>query len=153
MLINAPTLADLNLAYTWPVVSLAFWASGLLLVDLFIPKDRKNTTAWLAIAGLVVSFVLNLGAYNVVDEAFFGMFRIDGFSALTNVVALLTAFISILMSIDYVKRTGLERGEYYTLILFTTSGIMLMGHANNLIVIFVALELLSIPLYILSAFR
>ncbi len=153
MLLDAPTLADLNLAYTWPVASLALGASLLLVIDLFIPKDRKTLTAWLAIAGIIVSFVLNLGAYNVTDTAFFGMFRVDAFSALVNVVALLTAFISILMSIDYVKRTGLERGEYYTLILFTTSGVMLMGHANNLIVIFVALELLSIPLYVLSAFR
>ncbi|MAS35920.1 MAG: NADH-quinone oxidoreductase subunit N [Anaerolineaceae bacterium] len=150
---QAPTLADLNLAYTWPVASLALGATILLLVDLFVPKDRKHITAWLAVAGLAVSFVLNLGAYNVVDEAYFGMFNIDPFSAFLNIVVLLAAFISVLISIDYVKRTGLERGEYYALILFTTSGIMLMGHANDLVVVFVALELLSIPLYILAALR
>jgi NADH-quinone oxidoreductase subunit N len=153
MLFEAPTLADLNLAYTWPVISLALGATILLIIDLFVPKDRKNLTAWLAIAGLVVSFVLNLGAYNVVDDAFMGMFRVDPFSAFLNLVALLAAFISILLSIDYIKRTGLERGEFYTLILFTTSGVMLMGHANDLVVVFVALELLSIPLYVLAAMR
>ncbi|MBZ0304214.1 MAG: NADH-quinone oxidoreductase subunit N [Anaerolineae bacterium] len=153
MLFQAPTLADLNLAYTWPVVSLALGATLLLLADLFVPKDRKEITAWLAIAGLVVSFVLNLGVYSVTDVAFFGMFRADTFSAFLNMVALLAAFIGILISVDYLKRTGLERGEFYALILFTTSGIMLMGHANDLVVVFVALELLSIPLYILSALR
>ncbi len=153
MLFEAPTLADLNLAYTWPVASLALGATLLLVADLFVPKDRKVITAWLAIAGIAVSFILNLGAFNVTDEAFFGMFKIDTFSAFLNMTALLTAFISILLSVDYIKRTGLERGEFYTLILFTTSGVMLMGHANDLIVIFVALELLSIPLYILAAFR
>ncbi len=153
MLFEAPTLADLNLAYTWPVASLALGATILLLADLFVPKDRKEITAWLAIAGVVVSFVLNLGAYNVVDDAFFGMFRVDPFSAFLNVIALLSAFISILISVDYIKRTGLERGEFYALILFTTSGVMLMGHANDLVVVFVALELLSIPLYIMAALR
>ena len=149
----APTLADLNLAYTWPVISLALGATLLLVIDVFIPKERKVWTAWLAIAGIVVSFILNLGAYMVNDEAFMGMFVVDQFSGFLNIVALLTALISILLSIDYVKRTGLERGEYYTLILFTTAGIMMMGHANDLVTVFVALELLSIPLYILSAFR
>jgi NADH-quinone oxidoreductase subunit N len=153
MLFDAPTLADLNLAYTWPVLSLALGASLLLIADLFVPKDRKIITAWLAIAGIAVSFLLNLGAFTVVDTAFFGLFKVDTFSAFLNMTALLTAFISILMSVDYMKRTGMERGEYYTLILFTTSGIMLMGHANDLVVVFVALELLSIPLYILAAFR
>jgi NADH-quinone oxidoreductase subunit N len=153
MLFQAPTLADLNLAYTWPVLSLALGATFLLIADLFVPKDRKEITGWLAIAGLVVSFILNLGAYNMTEDAFFGMFRVDPFSAFLNIVALLGAFISILISIDYIKRTGLERGEFYALILFTTSGIMLMGHANDLVVVFVALELLSIPLYIMAALR
>lgn len=153
MLSEAPTLADLNLAYTWPILSLALGATILLIVDLFVPKDRKELTGWLAVAGIAVSFILNLGAYNVVDDAFFGMFKIDPFSAFLNIVALVGAFISILISVDYIKRTGLERGEFYALILFTTSGVMLMGHANDLVVVFVALELLSIPLYIMAALR
>lgn len=70
-----------------------------------------------------------------------------------NVVILGTAFISILMSIDYIKRAGIERGEFYALILFSISGMMFMASANDLIIVFVALELLSIPLYVLAAFR
>jgi NADH-quinone oxidoreductase subunit N len=54
---------------------------------------------------------------------------------------------------DYLERTGLQRGEYYVLLLFATSGAMLMGAAGDLVVVFVALELLSIPLYIMSGFR
>ena len=135
MLFQAPTLADLNLAYTWPIASLALGATILLIADLFVPKGRKEITAWLAMAGIAVSFLLNLGAFNINDVAFFGMFRVDTYSAFLNSIALLTAFISILLSVDYIKRTGLERGEFYALILFTTSGIMLMGHANDLVVV------------------
>lgn len=153
MLFETPNLADLNLAYAWPVISLALGATLLLIADMFVPKERKIITAWLSIAGLAVSFALNLGAYHVSDQSFMGMFIVDSFSGFLNIIALLTAFISILLSIDYVKRTGLERGEFYALILFTTAGVMMMGHANDLVVVFVALELLSIPLYILAAFR
>ena len=114
---------------------------------------RKEVTAWLAIAGLVVAFVITLLTYNNNQEAFLGMFIADPFSAFANVVILLTAAISILLSIDYIKRAGIERGEYYILLLFTTVGGMFMATANDLIAVFVALELLSIPLYVLAAFR
>src|SRR5690606_2780484 len=119
----------------------------------FIPKEQKTRTAWLAVAGLAVTFALNLAVYNTTDTAFFGMFRADPFSAFLNIVVLLTALITIFLSIDYVKRIGIERGEYYVLILFTCVGIMMMGHANDLVMVFVGLELLSIPLYIMAAFR
>lgn len=148
-----PVLADLNLPWTWPVVGLGLGATLLLVADLFIPRERKQGTAWLALAILVAAFVLNLAAFPVVESAFFGMFVVDPFSAFLNLIALATAFISILISVEYLQRSGMQRGEFYALILFTTAGVMLMGHANDLVVVFVALELLSIPLYILSAFR
>ncbi len=150
---DIPVLADLNLAWTWPVVGLGLGATLLLVADLFIPKERKQQTAWLALAILLVSFLLNLAAFTETDSAFFGMFVVDPFSAFLNLIALTTAFISILLSVDYLQRSGMQRGEFYALILFTTAGVMLMGHANDLVVVFVSLELLSIPLYILAAFR
>ncbi len=150
---EVPALADLNIGVALPVISLALGATILLVIDLFIPKDRKALTAWLALAGLTVSFVLNLALFNTSDTAFFGMFRADTFSAFVNLTALAAAAISILLSVEYLQRLGIERGEFYVLLLFTTSGIMMMGHANNLVVVFIALELLSIPLYILAAFR
>lgn len=153
MMFETPSLADLNLGITLPSVFLALYSTVLLLVDLFIPKEQKTRTAWLAVAGLAVTFALNLAVYNTTDTAFFGMFRADPFSAFLNIVVLLTALITIFLSIDYVKRIGIERGEYYVLILFTCVGIMMMGHANDLVMVFVGLELLSIPLYIMAAFR
>lgn len=152
-MLEAPSFASLNLDVALPGIFLAAWATMLLVVDLFIPKDQKVRTAWLAIAGLAITFVINLLVYNRSEDAFFGMFVADPFSGFLNIVILLTAFIGILMSVDYLKRTGIERGEFYTLILLTTVGMMFMAGANDLTVVFVALELLSIPLYVLSAFR
>lgn len=152
-MIDAPSFADFNIGAALPTLSLALGATILLLVDLFIPKDRKDITAILAMIGLAVSFIINLFVYNTGGEAFMGMYMADPFTGFLNIVILLTAFISILMGYDYLKHTDTERGEYYPLLLMTTSGMMFMAAANDLTVVFIALELLSIPLYILAAFR
>ncbi len=151
---EVPSFEALNIGATLPAISLAIGATILLLIDvLFISKERKILTAYLAIAGVVVSFILNLFTFNQSIDAFMGMFAADQFTSVFNVIILVTAFISILLSIDYMKRIGVERGEYYALLLFSVSGMMFMASANDLAVIFIALELLSIPLYVLAAFR
>ena len=150
---EAPTLADLNIGVALAPVFLALYATVLLVIDLWIPKERKETTAWLAAGGVVFAFVANAFTFNIDGEAMLGMFRADQFTAFSNLVILATTFIGILMSVDYLKRTGIERGEYYSLLLFTSVGTMWMAAANDLIAVFVALELLSIPLYVLAAFR
>ena len=151
---SVPSFADLNIWMAAPGVVLAIGACLLLLVDVvFIPRDRKVVTAFLALGIVVFSFVVNLFTFNETGTAYLGMFAADGFTSFAYVVILVTGFISILMSIDFLKRTGIERGEFYALILFSLSGMMFMASANDLVTIFVALELLSIPLYVLAAFR
>lgn len=148
-----PSLTDLNLAAASPALIIALWACALLVIDLFVPKDRTSITAWLAAGGVGVAFVANLLVYRNPGAAFMGLFVADEYASFLNIVVLITAFIGILMSIDYLKRAGIERGEYYVLMLLTTAGIMFMNSANDLTVVFIALELLSIPLYVLAAFR
>ncbi len=156
---EVPRLGDLNVGAALPVTMLALGTCILLLVDLFVPRNRKSITAWLAAAGIGVSLVLALlsltGAVEFGNghDAFFGMFIADKFTDMVNVIALVSALLGVMVAYDYLERTGIQRGEYYTLLLFTTTGVMFMGAAGDLTVIFVALELLSIPLYILSGFR
>ncbi|MCA0458332.1 MAG: NADH-quinone oxidoreductase subunit N [Chloroflexi bacterium] len=151
---SVPSFADLNVWMSAPGVVLAVGACLLLLIDVvLIPRDRKIVTAFLALGTIIFSFVVNLFTFNETGTAFLGMFAADGFTSIANVIILVSGFISILMSVDYLKRTGIERGEFYSLILFSLSGIMFMAGANDLVTIFVSLELLSIPLYILAAFR
>lgn len=148
-----PSIESFNLDAALPAIIVAAWACLLLLIDLWVPKARKETTAWLAAGGLVFAFGVNLFTFGAERDSFLGMFRADAMTGVLNIAVLITAFISIIMSIDYLKRTAMEKGEYYVLILFTTSGAMFMSSANDLIAIFVALEVLSIPLYVLAAFR
>ncbi len=135
-----------------PLVFLTVWAGTLLLVDLFIPKDRKGWTALLAAIGLAAAMGLTLLYAGQTGFAFSGMVVLDGFSSFLDVLFLATGLFGIALAYGYLKRMGIERGEYYVLLLFSVLGMMLMAQAANLIVIFLALELLSIPLYVLAAF-
>jgi len=85
-------------------------------------------------------------------SAFGGMVVLDGFSSFLNILFLASGIGAIAIAYGYLKRMSLERGEYYTLMLFSISGMLLMAQAADLIVTFLALELLSIPLYVLAAF-
>ena len=148
------TLSDLmlNMKVILPMTVLIAWSCILLLVDLFIPKGRKGWTALLAALGLLVCLGLTISQAGWVSSGFNGMVIHDGFSFFLNILFLGSGLAGIAVAFDYLRRMDIERGEYYILLLFSISGMMLMSQANDLIVVFLALELLSIPLYILSGF-
>lgn len=135
-----------------PLAVLAAWAMLLLLVDLWIPAGRKGITALLAALGLAVALGLTLAQANQSLTAFGGMVIVDGFAVYLNVLVLASGAAGVALAYDYLKRMGIERGEYYSLLLFTITGMLLMAYAGDLIVVFLALELLSIPLYVLAGF-
>jgi NADH-quinone oxidoreductase subunit N len=135
-----------------PVIVVAVWGALLLLVDLWIPVERKGITAALAALGLAAALVLTLLQTEKGIFAFNGMAVLDNFAVFLNVIFLLSGLAGIALAYGYLARLDIERGEYYPLLMFTISGMMLMSSANDLIVVFLALELLSIPLYILSGF-
>jgi NADH-quinone oxidoreductase subunit N len=135
-----------------PLVIVAAWAIALLVIDLFIPRERKGLTALLAGLGLIVALVVTILRLNQTAIAFNGMAVMDGFASFLFVLFLMSGVLAIILSYDYLKRMDLERGEYYILLMFSVSGMMLMATAADLIVVFLALELLSIPLYVLAGF-
>ena len=152
----AQFLAESNLASTGPGSLLLAWTLLLVLVDLFLDEEREHWTPILACVGLGISFVANIAVYSPAADqqvALYGMFIADAFTGFLNFVILAATLIAVLMSWDYLKRAGIHRGEYYILALLSSAGAMFMIGANDLIIVFVALELLSIPLYILAAFR
>ncbi|MEN4011800.1 MAG: NADH-quinone oxidoreductase subunit N [Chloroflexota bacterium] len=133
-----------------PVITLLVWAIALLVVDLWVPKGRKGITAALAALGLAVSLGLNLAQAGVSGLAFQNMVIVDSFAVYFNALYLVSGLVVVALSHDYLKRMNLERGEFYPLMLFSISGMMLLTEAYNLIMVFLALEFLSIPLYIMA---
>jgi NADH-quinone oxidoreductase subunit N len=137
-----------------PVIILTAWACVLLLVDLFVPRGRKWITALLAVAGLAVTLGFTLSQIGRAATTGFNSLVVrDGFSTFINALLLVSGVLGVALAHGYIKRMGIERGEYYTLLLFSVTGMMLMAQAADLIVVFLALELLSIPLYVLAAFN
>jgi NADH-quinone oxidoreductase subunit N len=142
------TLADIQSIL--PVFFLVVWAVLLLVADLFIAHEKKGLTALLAALGLAIALGINLGQAGVSTSGFGGMVTLDGFALFLNVIYLSSGLVAIALAHDYLKRMNLERGEYFTLMLFSIAGMMLLSEAANLIMVFLAIEFLSIPLYVLS---
>jgi NADH-quinone oxidoreductase subunit N len=133
-----------------PFIIVSVWAILLLLFDLFI--KHKGITAILAAAGVAAALVAVIARFGSYQVAFNGMIVADSFSDYLQIVILATALLGIAVAYDYLRRMNIERGEYYTLMLFTVSGMLLMSLAGDLILVFLAIELLSLPLYVLSGF-
>ncbi len=135
-----------------PMLILSGWGMVLILVGLAVPKERSALIGWLSMIGIVGALAAEAALWGLDLSGFSGMVRLDGMSAFIGSVGLLAALLTVWVSLNYIRDRGIERGEYYALLLFSTSGILLMAQAANLIVVFLGLELLSIPLYILAGF-
>ena len=135
-----------------PVLILSGWGMLLLLVDLMVPKERVSLVGWLSMIGIVGALIAQVASWGRHLSGFGGMVVLDGVTAFIGSVGLIATLLSVWTSLNYNRDRGIERGEYYALLLFSTSGILLMAQAANLIIVFLGLELLSIPLYVLAGF-
>ena len=133
-----------------PVIVVIAWGVLLLVVDLYIPKSRKSVTALLAAVGMAAALGISLGMTNRSEIAFNGMIVLDGFAVFSNVIILCSGIAGVALASDFLKRMGIERGEYYPLMMFSTGGMLLLTQAYDLIIVFLAIELLSIPLYVMA---
>jgi NADH-quinone oxidoreductase subunit N len=142
-----------NLMIIAPEIVVFLTALLVMMVDLFLRKEQKGRLAWLALAGVLVaaglSYYIRNGRGTGSDLELQGMLAADGYALFLNLVILTAAALAILVSVDYTRRLGLAQGEYYTLLLLSTTGMMLMAAAINLMAIFLALEILSVALYVL----
>lgn len=135
-----------------PVMIVAGWALLLLVVDLWIPKGRKGITALLAAVGLAIALGFVLASSGSTILGFNQMVVLDGFASFMHVIFLVSGMAAIALAYDYVQRMNINHGEFYVLMMFSIAGMMLMAQAYNLLMVFLALELLSIPLYVLTGF-
>lgn len=149
-----PSFANLNVAL--PMAILFGGAIVLLIIDLFV--ENKRTIAWLSIAGLIAAAASTAlrpasGQGTFIDaNTNAAMVVLDNFALAVTLIVLGVAIITILMALDYLPRQGIERGEFYPLVLFATGAMLLLAQGNDLIVLFLGLQLLSIILYILAGF-
>ena len=144
--------ADLNVIL--PEIVISVYAMLALLGAVYTGKDRlSGALTWLtaAVMALVAMWIALSGQGT--NVAFGGMFHDDGFARFAKVTILLSGAVVLVMSQDYMARRGLARFEYPVLVALATVGMMVMVSAGDLIALYMGLELQSLALYVIAAFR
>ena len=128
----------------------------LMLLDLVVPPARRTWLAAFSAAVLLGALAMTVWAWFDAGQTgrtvYFGALAYDRLSAFVDCVILVSSLLTVVISPGYLIRRGLHHGEYYALLMAATVGMMLLAAATSLMVIFLAIELLSISLYILSGF-
>jgi NADH-quinone oxidoreductase subunit N len=137
-----------------PEIVLSVWAMFILLLDVFQKGSRSEPSAplmpWLTLAGVIVAAGANAWIAGLHETGATGMIAVDAFRVFANFVFLLGAGLFVLISTRYIDEERLRLGELYVLILFATVGMMVFAGASDLMVMFIGLELMSLPIYVLT---
>ncbi|WP_299436991.1 NADH-quinone oxidoreductase subunit NuoN [uncultured Rhodospira sp.] len=133
-----------------PELILALLAMGLLMYGVFARGDRATSCTWAAVYGMVVAAAIVVFGGEGRVEAFYGQFVIDDFTRFTKLLVIGAAAAALLMARRWMESEGVHRFEVPVLILLTTTGMMLMVSANDLIAMYLGLELQSLALYVLA---
>jgi NADH-quinone oxidoreductase subunit N len=136
-----------DLSPLMPELVLTGLALIILLADLLI--KRKEIVALMSIASACLVAYALIGSSG---ETFGGMFISDGYSTFFKIIFLVNVVLSVLISMKYIIIEKVNYGEYYSLILFSTIGMMLMASAGDLIVLYLGLELMALSTYVLAGF-
>lgn len=139
-----------------PEIVLAAGICLIILVDLFVSDSKKwvtsTLTGFVMLAALVPVLTLAVSDVNV-RSLFDGRYVIDEFALTLKALFLIAGYVVILMSQNHVEEGDYYLGEYFTLLLTSVTGMVMMASSRDLVSIFVALEMLSIPAYMLAAWR
>lgn len=142
----------LDIMATLPEIIIFTAATLLLMLDLFLGKARKHLTAYLSLAVILAAWIYTYKLSGATIYAFNSMFIFDGYSSFFKFVFYLSTVLVILLSINYIKVENIEHSEYYILILYALSGMMVMASAVDLLSIYIGLELMAISIYVLTGF-
>jgi len=147
-------LALQNVDLLMPEFIMALGGMALLMFGVFTSDRTQRLASNLAVALMLVTvgwIVLNAGDGRL--SVFGGAFQIDDFARFVKVVALLGAVLVLLMSQDYIERREMGQFEFPVLVVFAVLGMMLMISASDFLTLYMGLELQSLGLYVLAAFR
>jgi NADH-quinone oxidoreductase subunit N len=150
MAIPVPPARDL--VALWPETLMTVAACGALVADVITPRHRKHMIGWGCFAVLCVTFLVLLVLPPQGGSVLGGMLLADGYAAFFKALFLISAALTVLISLRYLDDEGSHYGEYYALLLFAVVGMMFMAGGGDLITIYLGLELMSLPTYVLVGF-
>jgi NADH-quinone oxidoreductase subunit N len=147
--------ADLQLIA--PELILTTCACVALVMEVILPYRKSKLTAYFSLAGVALAFISLAVQWRTIGQAlpvdgFYGMVRIDGFALLFKAIFLIAAALAIGISTRFLDIEGEQHGEYYSLVLFATVGMMFIACGYDLISLYISLELMALTFYVLVAF-
>ena len=145
---------SLNVLAALPEITLLVGVCAVLLVEVLVPAQRRMPSSVLALLAIVAPFAVTLWQVGLPTQyAFSNMYVADGLSHLLKLCACVTVGATLVYGGHYVRDRGFDRGEFHVLALCSLLGQMVMISANNLLIVYLGLELLSLSLYALVAMR
>jgi NADH-quinone oxidoreductase subunit N len=147
---------DVNLTLISPELIVGVAGVVVMLVDAFTRRGQRSITAGLSIFALIAAGVASIwlwlkwpGARN----AFNGMIVLDELRLSFTLIFLIVSILTVLIATIWIKNEELPAGEFHSLLMFATCGMMLMASAGDLVIVFLGLEILSIATYVMAGFR
>ena len=144
---------EINWQLLMPELVIALTLIIVLVFDLF-DSISKTVLGWMTIVGAGIALWVSIQMHQAgrVGVEFNEMFKVDSFSLFFNIIFLVSTILVVLISMSYLDRGDRKQGPYYLLILLATLGMMLMAAGNELIIVFLGLELMSLSLYVLAGY-
>ena len=152
------TIASQAAQFIMPEGIMTLFACGALVLDVMLPRNRKRVVGWVSLAGIGFAFISLWILYTGIvtkgapRTAFYDMIVLDSYAVVFKSMFLIGAALSILLSMKYLDIEGEQRGEYYSLILFSVIGMMFMASGVDLLTLFISLELMAVSVYILVGY-
>ena len=135
-----------------PMLSVTLAALACMAAEAFREPGERMPVGGLGIVGLLGAGISAAFLWNG-NTVSFGVISGDNFGLFVTLVLVVVGILTIMFSSQVIHRDGIPPGEYYTLILFSIAGMIMMATANDLLVIFIALEVLSLAVYVLTGIR
>jgi NADH-quinone oxidoreductase subunit N len=138
-----------------PFAIVCIFAIGILLYETFNPENDRGAELpfWFSFLGLALAGGASLLVWDDGAGAFGGTYSTDGVAVFSNLVCILAAALSLMMGVVYMPETGARAREFHPLVLFAVAGMILVGSARDLIVLFMGIEIMSLPAYVLAGLR
>src|SRR5262245_20914607 len=147
------SLASINIAAVLPAVVLSVFGIAVMVAEPFVSERKKSALAWLALAGTIAAMFALVPMTANRGQWYSNLWIVDDYDIFLNFVFLLIAAITILTSADYLRNQNMNHPEFYALLLFATAGMLMMAASNELVMVFLGLEILSIATYVMAGFR
>lgn len=147
-------IPKINYSFLAPELLLIFLALVVLIVDLYWWREKNRLLAGLSVLSLLATAAVSLSLLGVTGSTLSKALVVDPFALFFKLLFLGTGVLIVVVSMDYIAKNNLpSSGEYYTLLLFATVGMMFMAASSDLIMIYIGLELTSISSYVLAGYR